>query len=269
MGMASCSDTVSGPATPERESLAPTALGSVSPAPLAPSSTPVPTPAPSDGDGNEQTSPVVAKPTHLPEPSASTSEPDASSTASPSPPARKDVAIPAPTPTAVAAPTVAPITVPAAGSRGPAPAGASGSPTSELVEENEPGGTGSAQPAAASREPDKDEVLYTWDDGGRTRRVWLQTDLTVQSSADDTSGDAVVRRGDSESIGEQPVGLSSAELLAEYTLDASNGDPRASGPTAYRTLQLRSFFGSLRVAVYRLSTTTMCVEISPSRRGSQ
>ncbi len=31
-------------------------------------------------------------------------------------------------------------------------------------------------------------------------------------------------------------------------------------PTAYRTLQLRSFFGSLRVAVYRLSTTTMCVE---------
>ena len=170
-----------------------------------------PTPVPSDGDGSEQTSPGVAKPTHLPEPSASTSGPDASSTASPSPPSAKGVATPAPTRTSVAARAVAPTTVPATAPRGPAPAGASDPPASEIVEEGEPEAAGSGQPAAAPRDPDRNEVLYTWDDGGRTRRAWLQTDLAVQPSTDNASDDVVVRRGDSESIVKRQAGDARAE----------------------------------------------------------
>ena len=49
-------------------------------------------------------------------------------------------------------------------------------------------------------------MLYTWDDGGRTRRAWLQTDLAVQPSTDNASDDVVVRRGDSESIVKRQAG---------------------------------------------------------------
>ena len=91
-------------------------------------------------------------------------------------------------------------------SRGPSLAGASDPAASELVEEGEPEAAGSGQPAAAPRDPDRNEVLYTWDDGGRTRRAWLQTDLAVQPSTDNASDDVVVRRGDSESIVKRQAG---------------------------------------------------------------
>ena len=65
---------------------------------------------------------------------------------------------------------------------------------------------GSVGPAVQPRATDQNEVLYTWEDGDRTRRAWLQTDLVVQPSSEITSDDVVVRRGAAESIVERRAG---------------------------------------------------------------
>ena len=61
----------------------------------------------------------------------------------------------------------------------------------------------SSGPVVLPRAPDKNEVLYTWQDGDRTRHAWLQTDLALQPSSENTSEDAVVSRGAAESIVER------------------------------------------------------------------
>ena len=46
-------------------------------------------------------------------------------------------------------------------------------------------------------------VPYTWQDGDRTRSVWLQTDLVLQQTSENTADDVVVREGPEESIVER------------------------------------------------------------------
>ena len=65
---------------------------------------------------------------------------------------------------------------------------------------SEPAEDPGVQPTPTVLEPDENEVLYTWDDGGDTRRVWLRSDLVVQPSSENTNRDAVVRDGGGESI---------------------------------------------------------------------
>ena len=100
---------------------------------------------------------------------------------------------PSATPPATAPPATPTATV-EVGTQRPARAAGSGFAVSEPVED--PG----IQAAPTLLEPDEDEVLYTWDDGGVTRRVWMRSDLVVQPSSENTSRDVVVRGGGSESI---------------------------------------------------------------------
>ena len=54
--------------------------------------------------------------------------------------------------------------------------------------------------SAASSEPG---VPYTWQDGGRTRLAWLQNDLVLQQTSENTADDVIVREGHTESIVER------------------------------------------------------------------
>ena len=111
------------------------------------------------------------------------------------------------TPTVASDPTTSPVSPaappsttsaagPGSGVRRPVDEGGSGFVVSEPVEDPDPRGQATVTPL----EPDTDEVLYTWDDGGDTRRVWLRSDLVVQPTNENTPRDAVVRGGDGESI---------------------------------------------------------------------
>ena len=53
---------------------------------------------------------------------------------------------------------------------------------------------------AASSDPG---VLYTWRDGDRTRSAWLQNDLVLQQTSENTADDVVIREGPTESIVER------------------------------------------------------------------
>lgn len=82
---------------------------------------------------------------------------------------------------------------PSSGVRGP-DEGGSGFVVSEPAED--PG----VQPTPTVLGPDENEVLYTWDDGGDTRRVWLRSDLVVQPTNENAPRDDVVRSGAAESV---------------------------------------------------------------------
>ena len=62
---------------------------------------------------------------------------------------------------------------------------------SQGKERTSKGDTGSSAPAG---------TVYTWQDGDRTERVYLASDLTVQANADTSADDEIVARGASESI---------------------------------------------------------------------
>ena len=148
--------------------------------------------------------------------SAPTVTPAPSTVASPSPSSAPALAPPTPTPTAVAQP--APTATPVASASPTASPAISGARPSPVVDPKAPQslarGDGS-DPDTGRREPDgglprqsKDEAragatrgpAYTWQDGARTARVFLATDLVVQGNDDTRADDEIVARGDSESI---------------------------------------------------------------------
>ena len=148
--------------------------------------------------------------------SAPTVTPAPSTVASPSPSSAPALAPPTPTPTAVAQP--APTATPVASASPTASPAISGARPSPVVDPKAPKslarGDGS-EPDTDRREPDgglprqsKDEAragatrgpAYTWQDGDRTARVFLATDLVVQDNDDTLVADEIVARGDSESI---------------------------------------------------------------------
>ena len=193
-----------GQGTPEPAATTPTAMeatASASPAPPAadpaPASagthTPAPTPTPTHPSDTSRGSPPAtpAAPTGTPTPTL------AAPTATVAPGTSKPPASPAPTSPSVHS---------AASTRGPEstnnaiPLGAKPTPTPE------PNDTGagtqrfSKPPLSASSDQ---SVLYTWQDGARTRHAFLQTNLVVQQSADNSPEDVVVRAGAADSIVER------------------------------------------------------------------
>ena len=69
---------------------------------------------------------------------------------------------------------------------------------------DEPSGSKSAQPAESPQPtPTNTAVPYVWYDGDRAVRVWLQTDLVLQKTSENTADDVVVQTGRSESIVER------------------------------------------------------------------
>ena len=148
--------------------------------------------------------------------SAPTVTPAPSTVASPSPSSAPALAPPTPTPTAVVQP--APTATPVASASPTASPAISGARPSPVVDPRAPQslarGDGS-DPDTGRREPDggpprqsKDEAragatrgpAYTWQDGDRTARVFLATDLVVQDNDDTRAADEIVARGHSESI---------------------------------------------------------------------
>ena len=89
--------------------------------------------------------------------------------------------------------------------RDPTPAG-SGAASREWppAPTPQPGQVGAVGPSptesgASGRSPGG-SVLHTWQDGEHTRRVYLQTNLVIQNTADNTAEDVVVRAGSRENI---------------------------------------------------------------------
>ncbi len=68
----------------------------------------------------------------------------------------------------------------------------------------QPGQVGAVGPSptesGASARSTGGSVLHTWQDGEHTRRVYLQTNLVIQNTADNTAEDVVVRAGSRENI---------------------------------------------------------------------
>ena len=68
----------------------------------------------------------------------------------------------------------------------------------------QPGQVGAVAPSptesGASARSTGGSVLHTWQDGEHTRRVYLQTNLVIQNTADNTAEDVVVRAGSRENI---------------------------------------------------------------------
>ena len=118
--------------------------------------------------------------------------PDPASSATPA--SRAPPATVAPVTPAATSPPAPRAAVPQTGVRPQAASQGNAFTVSEPVDD--PG----VQPTPTVLEPDANEVLYTWDDGGATRRVWLRSDLVVQPSSENTNRDAVVRDGGGESI---------------------------------------------------------------------
>ena len=89
--------------------------------------------------------------------------------------------------------------------RDPTPAG-SGAASREWppAPTPEPGQVGAVGPRTTEPESSApspgESVLHTWQDGEHTRRVYLETNLVVESTADTTSEDVVVRAGSRENI---------------------------------------------------------------------
>ena len=179
--LSGCDGTDQQPAatTPTATAMAspsPTAGGGVDPPETAggtrPASTPTPEPHGRDDPATTRpaTTPVPATPTLVPAP---------------------DPGGPTATPGAITQRR------PAAGS-GTAPRDWRRTPTPE------PGPDGAAGPrtveSTASAFSSGESVLYTWQDGEYTRRVFLQPDLVLQDPAENTSEDVVVRAGRTENV---------------------------------------------------------------------
>ena len=157
---------------------------------------------------------------------APTVTPAPSAVASPSPSAAPALAPPPPTPTAVAPPTPAatPVASPSPTTSGAPPAAAptpAGDGDEQRATVADPKAsqslargavpdpdTGGREPGGGTPLQSKDEAraevtrgpAYTWQDGDRTQRVFLATDLIVQDNADTRDDDEIVARGNSESI---------------------------------------------------------------------
>ena len=148
--------------------------------------------------------------------SAPTVTPAPSTVASPSPSSAPALAPPTPTPTAVAQP--APTATPVASASPTASPAISGARPSPVVDPRAPQSlargdgsdpdTGRREPGGGLPRQSKDEAragatrgpAYTWQDGDRTARVFLATDLVVQDNDDTRVADEIVARGHSESI---------------------------------------------------------------------
>ena len=211
-------------ATPERTPApAQTAAPVVSPTPASPAAAPEPTAVSTRTPTAASPSPTpTAKPApRAPQRAAATPEPTATSTREPT------AESPSPTPEAGPAPRA---TEPAAasslapGARGtveddspsggwkdtdpdPPPQGPKG--TGDDAPPQGPRGT-EEPPSSPKRSAEAEGAVYTWQDGDRTRRVLLQTDLVVDSDG------TVVRSGSRDAQGKtQPVFVSesSGELM--------------------------------------------------------
>ena len=155
-------------------------------------------PSPHVAQPREDVTPTPTREAASPSVSAAEAQTTAVPRETPTPPA------PAATPVASASPTASPAI--------------SGARPSAVVDPKAPQslarGDGS-DPDTSRREPDgglprqsKDEAragatrgpAYTWQDGDRTARVFLATDLVVQDNDDTRADDEIVARGDSESI---------------------------------------------------------------------
>ena len=170
-----------------------------SPDAAAPSaSTPSPVTSPSPAGA-----PAPAPPTLTPTPDAG------------APPTAATASSEAPSAT-VAAPTPQPSATPTAASGGPGAAAADPKPTQSLARDDGAGSepdtkAGGSQRREGTSKGEADSgaptgTVYTWQDGDRTERVYLASDLTVQANADTTDDDEVVVRGASESIVRSPPG---------------------------------------------------------------
>ena len=76
--------------------------------------------------------------------------------------------------------------------------------------------------AEAAASQGKEEEVYTWEDGDRTLNVVLQEDLTIQNTADITSGTEVVARRATESIVRKQSG-SSQDALPVFRSQSGGG----------------------------------------------
>ncbi len=65
-------------------------------------------------------------------------------------------------------------------------------------------------------------MLYTWQDGDRTRRAWLQTDLVLQQTSENTANDVVVREGRAESIVERQPRHDGQSTLPVFRSDSGS-----------------------------------------------
>ena len=156
-------------------------------------STPTPASAPPPGRGEPATATADAR---TPTPVAAHASPAGNKRereATPVTTSEPTSPTPSATPPATA-PSATPMATVEVGAQRPGRAAGSGFAVSEAVEDP------ATQAAPTLLEPDEHEVLYTWDDGGDTRRVWLRSDLVVQPTNENTPRDAVVRGGGGESI---------------------------------------------------------------------
>ena len=217
-----------GQVAPEPATTTPTAMeatASASPAPVAadpaPASTGTRTPAPAPipthpsdtSRGSHLATPAAPTGTPTPTPAAPTGTPTptlAAPTATVAPRTSKPPASPAP---------ARPSGNSAASTRGPEstsnaiPLPAKPTPTAEP---NDTGvGTQSFSKPPLSASSDQ-SVLYIWQDGARTRRAFLQANLFVQPSADNSPEDVIVRAGAADSIVERTARHDGTDTLPVF-----------------------------------------------------
>ena len=206
-----------GQVAPEPATTTPTAMeatASASPAPAAadpaPASTGTRTPAPAPIPTHPSD---TSRGSHLATPAAPTGTPTptlAAPTATVAPRTSKPPASPAP---------ARPSGNSAASTRGPEstsnaiPLPAKPTPTAEP---NDTGvGTQSFSKPPLSASSDQ-SVLYIWQDGARTRRAFLQANLFVQPSADNSPEDVIVRAGAADSIVERTARHDGTDTLPVF-----------------------------------------------------
>ncbi len=168
---------------------APASTGTANPTPAATAPAP-----PSPTAGSEARSSASATSTSTPTPELRGQEGPPTATAAPATPAP----LPARDPDRRTAAAGANTRDPTPASSGAAFRGWPASPTPQ------PGQVGAVGPSptesGASARSTGGSVLHTWQDGEHTRRVYLQTNLVIQNTADNTVEDVVVRAGSRENI---------------------------------------------------------------------
>ena len=206
-----------GQVAPEPATTTPTAMeatASASPAPAAadpaPASTGTRTPAPAPIPTHPSD---TSRGSHLATPAAPTGTPTptlAAPTATVAPRTSKPPASPAP---------ARPSGNSAAFTRGPEstsnaiPLPAKPTPTAEPNDTGAGTQSFSKPPLSASSDQ---SVPYTWQDGARTRRAFLQANLVVQPSADNSPEDMIVRAGAADSIVERTARHDGTDTLPVF-----------------------------------------------------
>ena len=214
--LAGCGQVAPEPATTTPTAMEATASASPAPAAADPTPTtaamrtPVPAPTPTHRSGTDRGSAAATAAT----PTGTTTPTLASPTATAAPITSK----PLPTP-----PSTRRAANPAALTRGPTtsepvPFSGKSTPTPE------PEGAGDdaqrfSKPSPASS---GQGVPYTWQDGEYTRRVYLQTNLVVQSTTDNTPEDVVVRAGRANSIVERTARHDDTETLPVFRTESGS-----------------------------------------------